>query len=180
MCRGWILIRFTFVMLSQIFQQPLDRLSWHVLPFLLLRTNSDNFVDPCVVFSFISSIFRSNLTCLILCVGTLCPSHFSLFQFLFHLLSYMQGVRTIQKRKSVVQRGICEHHPCCHRNLQYNVNCCVFCSVCTVYVCLSRWWQRHKSLVWLQQAHFLSFFRRAAILTEQVSSCTQEHQQTWL
>lgn len=30
MSSGWILIRFTFVMLGQIFQQPLERLPWHV------------------------------------------------------------------------------------------------------------------------------------------------------
>lgn len=71
-----------------------------------------------------------------------------------------------KERKSVVQPripGRCSVKGtlCCHGE-QHNASCCALCPVCDVYVCLSRWWQRHKSPVGLRQLTLLCSFRRGS------------------
>lgn len=75
---------------------------------------------------------------------------------------------------------VCKRKLCCHGK-QHNGSCCALCPVCDVYARLSRWWWGHKSLVWTATTDSARLsFRGAAILALQVSSCTQEHRQTWL
>lgn len=75
---------------------------------------------------------------------------------------------------------LCKGKLCCHGE-RHNASCCALCPVCDVYASLSRWWWGHKSLVWTATTDSpLLFFGGAAILAVQVSSCTQEHRQTWL
>lgn len=48
------------------------------------------------------------------------------------------------EKSCIVQGSFCDHHPvkrnCRPSDLQHNVS---YCPPCAVYVCLSRWWQRH-------------------------------------
>lgn len=86
-----------------------------------------------------------------------------------------------QQRKSIVQPQIFSAKGNCCHGKRHNASCCALCPVCDVYARLSRWWWGHKSLVWTATTDsVLLSFGGAAILAVQVSSCTQEHRQTWL